>query len=249
MVIKNEQGVDGSSVIEKGAGIIERAWEAHWALRLMCFVFFLDTVMMLRQNSGLTQWSANDQALLGDVGWIALCVTAFSVAVAIVLPVIVGVIRWVVFGLYMLLPSTLSGDSRPYQRSLGMVSAQEFRILALEEKDPFLLQIYEHHENERRALEASKQKTGNLVAAVLIFALVDWSLFFWIPGSESLMMAVVRILGDSVSIVFGTIALCAGCILKLAWFPLWAPNEIYYPPLDRKIREKERVMDGHYPRK
>src|SRR5690606_34980753 len=37
-----------TAAVEKGLGALERAWDAHWALRLICLVLFLDMAMMLR---------------------------------------------------------------------------------------------------------------------------------------------------------------------------------------------------------
>ena len=38
--------------------------------------------------------------------------------------------------------------------------------------------------------------------------------------------------------------LCAGFILKWAWFSDTPPDVIYYPPLDQELRDKEREARG-----
>jgi len=42
----SKEGVTG--LADKGLGLLERAWSAHWALRLLCVVLFLDIAMILR---------------------------------------------------------------------------------------------------------------------------------------------------------------------------------------------------------
>lgn len=43
---------DGASIIEKSVGLVERAWDAQWSLRLLFVVLFFDGAMLLRTGRG-----------------------------------------------------------------------------------------------------------------------------------------------------------------------------------------------------
>ncbi|MGO1913939.1 MAG: hypothetical protein ACTIKU_06625 [Halomonas sp.] len=145
----------GTSLAQRGLGLLEQAWASQWALRLACAVLFLDMAMMLRVGRGLWQWSAGDMELLRDVGWLSLVVVAFSLSVAIVLPVVLFVLRplaiYIWYGLVSLLPWLFRPDVRLYQRGIGYVPAQALRDAALREKDPFLFRLYEEYEQTKEA--------------------------------------------------------------------------------------------------
>lgn len=123
------------SVAERMVGLLEHAWEAQWALRLVCIILFFDMAMMLHTRRGLDQWNPGDRALLSDVGWLSISIVTFSFLVAIVLPVVFVFLRQV--GLWLWLRLCRLQDDRPYQRKLGRVPADTLRDLALEEKDDF----------------------------------------------------------------------------------------------------------------
>ncbi|HRK84997.1 MAG TPA: hypothetical protein PK461_04760 [Alcaligenes faecalis] len=232
------------SLGEKGIGLLERAWNWAWALRLVCAVMFLDMAVILRTGHGLWQWSPDDMALLKDVGWLALLIVAFTASVALVLPVVlvllrqlVGLIPYKVTAFF----TATGSDDRPYQRGLGYVPARALRDLALREKNDFLLRLYEDHVPARDMGQASIEQAGNLTAAAVLVSLLDWGLAYgWMPGSVSLVQAIYAALGDWASVVTAVVLLCAVFILKSAWFAPSTPDVIYYPPLDAALRAMER---------
>lgn len=241
------QRTDGTSVVEKGLGVLDRAWNAQWALRLICLVLFLDMAMMLRTGRGLWQWSDGDMALLGDVGWIALTFVGFSFTVAIVLPVVLALIRQIGLFFWLRLP-VLSGipDDRPYQRQLGWVPVRAFRDLALRERDELLIRMYQAHQQDKQAERQLRESVGELTAAALLTALADWLVALWMPDSVSVVGAIIGALGDAASVIVLVTLLCASVMLKWAWFTDIPPDEIYYPPLDRELRDKERKAKPAY---
>ena len=54
----------------------------------------------------------------------------------------------------------------------------------------------------------------------------------------------VEAFSDWASIVTAVTLLCAGFILKWAWFSDTPPYVIYYPPLDQELRDKDREARG-----
>lgn len=181
--------------------MLERAWDAHWALRLICVVLFFDMAMMLHARRGVWQWSVEDKALLSDVGWIALTLVAFSFVVAIVTPALLLLLRQISFIVLERLPAFLTvSDDRTNQRPLGYVPARALRDLALNEKDDFLLRMHEAHERDKKAGRQSRERAGELTGAAQLAALADWLLAHWIPGSVGLIGAIVEALVSWASI-------------------------------------------------
>lgn len=87
---------------------------------------------------------------------------------------------------------------------------------------------------------------GELTAAALLTALADWLVALWMPDSVSVVGAIIGALGDAASVIVLVTLLCAGVMLKWAWFTDIPPDEIYYPPLDRELRDKERKAKPAY---
>lgn len=236
---------DGPSVIEKGLGVLERAWEAQWALRLICGVLFFDMLTMLHSHRGLLQWSAVDNAQWSNVGWLAISVASFSAMVALVLPVTLTALRQIVEIVLIWLPRFPSvKDNRPYQRPLEYVFASDLRRLAMNDKDDFLLRLYEIHEQTRKEGERSRELVGELTAAALVAAGMDVVVAHWTSASGGLIDAIIQGLADWSFPVIAVVLLMGGSILKWAWFSEASPQLIYYPPLDRELINKERKSKG-----
>lgn len=222
-------------------GILERAWDFQWALRLICAVMFIDMAMMIRVGHGLCQWTTGDRELLSNVGWIALTLVAFSFAAAIVMPVFLFVLRQIIDPVGDWLSAFFtSQDDRSYQRPLGCVTTYELRKLALNEKDGFLFRLYETDKEKKDANRQAQEHFADLAAAMLFFTLADWILAYWIPDSVGLIGAIADALGDWAYIVTVVVLLYFFGILKSTWFPSYSPDLIYYPPLDRELRNKEK---------
>lgn len=241
MANDDAEKVSGASALDKGVGVLERTWDAHWALRFTCLVLFLDMAMMFRVRRGLWQWSEADRALLTDVGWIAVTVVAFSLAVAIVVPGVQAVARIAtIFVPGWLHRFFFPAAYRDYERGFGEVPASKFLDLALKEKDAFLYGIYVAHQMQRKLARQALEQAGQLTAATFLFASADWALPYWIPSSASLMGVLIKSLGDSAQVFILFALLGTWAIVSRAWFGVSPPNYIYYPLLDRELRDKER---------
>lgn len=241
MATEPAKGESGTSLIEKGMGAFERAWEVLLALRLICAVMFFDIAMILHTGHGLWQWSASDSGLLNNAGWLAMVVVSFSCIVAIVMPLLLSFIKQVGW----LIEAYLSGiassrDKPPYQRPLGCVSASDFHKLALNERDEFLLHIYKAHRQAKASREYALDRLAGLAVTAILAAFLDWMLTHWVPGAASLMDVVVDVLGSWTLIIVILALLWAGGIAANAWFSEIPRDLIYYPPLDRELRDKER---------
>lgn len=230
------------SATEKMLGLLEHAWETQWALRLVCIILFFDMALMLHTQRGLPQWEPGDRALLSDVGWLAICIVTFSVLVAIVLPVVCIFLRQVGLALWLWLRDFLPAkEDPPYQRPLGCVPAGKLRDLALEGKDGFLLRLYKEHRRRKASAEFTTERFGDLTAAALSAACLDAVMpHCWAPGAVSVVGVLMQLLGEWKWAVIAVVLIGASSILKWAWFSDSPPAVIYYPPLDRVLREEER---------
>lgn len=238
---KENIGQTSTSAIEKGLGMIERAWNIPWALMLICAVLFFDMAMMVHSGHGLCQWSAEDATLFRNVGWIAIMLASFSFIVAIFMPLFLVILRQASELMSTCLPTfPLISDNRPYRRPLGVVLAHDLLDLALREKDNFLFQLYQTHQQTKRSDEQTREQLAKLAAMALLAAIADWALQHWISGSVSLINGLFGKLGDKSPFVVIGAFLYVGGILKWAWFPKYSPDTIYYPPLDQELRDAEK---------
>ncbi|MBB2487005.1 hypothetical protein H5407_17385 [Mitsuaria sp. WAJ17] len=229
-----------------GIDLLERLWDARWALRLVCVLLFFDQAMLLHVKRGMWQWSEVGKRVLDDVGWLAAVFVAFSTLVAIVIPAGFMVIRLLAEELRLQLPRGLTSPRQEsIRRSDGFVYASDFHRLALKEQSEFLLRIFDSDQRSKRASELAVERMGDLVAAALVAGLTDWLLGLHSPGGVSLIGAIESALGQWMGVATTIVLLCAGALLKVAWFPPYRPNVIYFPPLDEEQRRTAR--EGHRP--
>lgn len=133
-----------------------------------------------------------------------------------------------------------SSNEQHYQQTSGYVSEQELQNLALRENSSFLLRLYENHEKKRKSDEKSAKQAGDLTAAAVLASLLDWGFAYSkIPDSVSLVQATYMSLGDYAATVTAVVLMCAGFILKWAWFSPYRPNTVYYPPLYEALYTKD----------
>lgn len=91
----------------------------------------------------------------------------------------------------------------------------------------------------REAERASREQAGELTAAAILTALIDWVIAQRIPDGIGMIDAIYGALGSSAPLVTMAVLFCAALIVKWAWFTDTKPDCIYYPPLDRELRDKE----------
>jgi hypothetical protein len=245
LVLESTTQASDASILEKASSVLDRAWQFPWALQLICILLYFDMAMLLRVERGLWQWTEVGRNLLADVGWLAATLVAFSIAVSMVVPAILEVCRLALAPILYILVDFYSRIfpsevHQKYQRRLGYVPAGALHDLALERNDDFLLRIYQNHKSNEDAALKLRERTGLLTGAALLMTFLDWLLVAWLPGGVSLIRVLESALGEYAYYVAAGALLYAGYILKLVWFPDYAPEVIYYPPLDRELREKER---------
>ncbi len=240
MSIGEAQSKDSKLVSSLGLSLIEKVWEAEWALRLVFGALLVDLALLYSGQKGLLSWSASLEALSSHWGLVIASVAGASFFAAFVLPTLGACVGGVMHLLVRILPSLLYSPRLPdYQRALGWVPINEFRKLALREQSAFLLKYHDDHVAAKARAEEQRNRIGLLVFADVVLAVAD----LWLPGLDQGATSFVKVLAAATG-TFGILAMqviaigvCA--VLKTWWFPHYVPDTIYYPPLDAELREKE----------
>lgn len=238
----------GVSILGRGAFLVEQAWRFKWVLRLTCAAIFLDIALILKTGHGLWQWNSDNNSLLNDFGFIVISFVAFNLFSAILLPVTLSILRLVGASLlYDMIVPILSRipkpAGQPYRREIGKVPAYVLRDSALNEKDDFEYRLYTEHMQKKELDDELRNQTGDLVASVLLISVLDFFVSYLQSGSIGLIDGSYHALGDFASIMAFFAVYSAGCIVKSAWYPKYKPDTVYYPPLDKVLREKEKQAE------
>jgi hypothetical protein len=222
--------------------IIEKIHELRWTLHLAVVVLFADLVLVWRSGRGIIHWSASADQLMANAGLLITGVLAFGVLMSFVMPMFGWIVRCLLSELIWRLKE--NDIDNPHDR--GQVRPYELRDHALKKGDKLLLDIYEAHEQKKRAVSLEKLAYGQMLFAVLVLAFLDFYLADWfgIQGT-TVLQALAALLGISAPLVLFSGVLLAGSGLWWAWFPEDGPDGIYYPPLCEEIkeqREKQRKL-------
>ncbi|KTC62612.1 hypothetical protein AO262_08020 [Pseudomonas fluorescens ABAC62] len=230
-MVDTPQSPNESKVAPLGLSALEKAWDFHWVMRFVSVVLFLDIALLLRTGTPLVKWTTSSDALLADLGFLAVTVASFVMVVSFILPLMAASVRWIGSALQMALPRLL-GETYKSDRALGYVWANDLLDLALKENSDFLLSWYQQHVQRREQHRVMMDKVAHLIFGCLVLALVDWAISAFGPGSGSLIFSAMEVLGDAGS-PLAMVVVVAGFSSRSALF-------IYYPPLDTAQQELAR---------
>lgn len=164
---------DPRSWVLSNLGLIDRAWELHWALRLTQAIFFFDIAMRLTGSPGLVGWDSSVQAVTGNIGFILITFAAFTLSMSILVPIAMHLL-----GLLLCLPiveKVFAPDHEPYhgwRRPYGRVTISDLESEGDRRNDPSLYRLAEEHQEKRRLRDAELSRmiatmTGTLILTVL----------------------------------------------------------------------------------
>lgn len=164
---------DPRSWVLANLGLIDRAWELHWALRLTQAIFFFDIAMRLTGSPGLVGWDSSLQAVSGNIGFILITFAAFTLSMSILVPIamqLLGVLLSI-----SLVEKMFAPDHEPYRRwgrPYGRVTISDLESEGDRRNDPSLYQLAEEHQEKHRLRVAELSKmaatmTGTLILTVL----------------------------------------------------------------------------------
>jgi hypothetical protein len=229
-----------SKSVSAGFGIIEKIWEAEWALRLVFGLLLLDLALAITTGHSVLTLSATMDVLTKNLGVALTALAASSFFAALVLPALAVYARRATTKVAYLLARTFSSKDLPiYQRRLGCVPAYELRNLALAENSAFLLKLYDEACDRRAKNESRVHSVGLLVFSDLFLAAADITCPLAAPGSSTLLSEALSASGTAGLACLAALVVGACAILRTWWFPPFAPAVIYYPPLDAVLRARE----------
>lgn len=241
---QNSEG--GKPGLGDGFGLIDKAWEWNWPLRVASIVMFLDLALILRGGHGLLAWSKADDGLLQNMGFLAVAVAVFGLLAAILVPLAATVSEQILSAMLGgVLADSRAKNGQRYERPRGCVLAPRLHELALRENSEFLLKLFEEHERKVTVGHKLRAQLGNLVFGVLCLAMLDLAIPLIGSTDTSLMTAAMHGLGSAGQGLAAMGALGCVVMLKYAWFPDMNLDWVYYPPLADEIDAKEQAAREH----
>ena len=177
MSSSSDSSGDAKSVGATGLGLIEKIWEAEWALRLVFGLLMLDLGLVIwggEDSKGILAWSA-DMSMIGKhLGVVMTAVAVSSFFAALVLPILSACTgRLMQFTSNVLAKVFGAPEPANYSRPLGTVPAYELHRHALQEGGSFILTLYDEALDRRQKWEAHLNHFSLLVFSDLVLAVVD----------------------------------------------------------------------------
>ncbi|KVL45391.1 hypothetical protein WS99_26055 [Burkholderia territorii] len=242
MAVRADEEKEHGSAPPVALGYLQKAWEWQWALRLTYLLLFTDLALLVSGRHGLLHWSIRSEALQESAGFLCLAVTAFGLIASIGIPVLAEVARSVVVAVVCAIPWQLTALFRhepDWKRPGGCVTPFELRNLALDEKDDFLLRLYDKYDRRQTELREQRRQAGNLVFGVLLLMVLDGMDVVGGSTQESIVDALVNVFHPWSSMFWWGITIAGFMALKWAWWDGYEREWIYYPPLHRSISAAE----------
>lgn len=215
-------------------GLIEKAWEWRWAMRLTYTVLFADITLLLSGQKNILQFSLSVDYLSHHFGAFCVTICAFGLFVSLVLPALAFLLRQLIsYALITIpLPSFLFSEKH-YGRPTNGVLLSELREEALQTQSEFLQKIYQREDGARTQSEQHREFVSMMIFGLLLLSLFD----FYMP--DSVMGAALTACDRWSEILGPTLIIICIEILRSTWFAEWQVQWVHYPPLYREIRAKQ----------
>ncbi|WP_143134332.1 hypothetical protein [Burkholderia ubonensis] len=242
MAVRGGEEKERGSTPPVALGYLQKAWEWQWALRLTYLLLFADLALLSNGRHGLLHWSIRNEALQESAGFLCLAVTAFGLIASIGIPVLAEVARSVAVAIACAIPWQLTAAFRhepDRKRPGGCVTPSELRDLALDEKNDFLLRLYDKYDRRQTELREQRHQAGNLVFGVLLLMVLDGMDVVGGSTQESIVDALVNVFHPWGSMFWWGITIAGYMALKWAWWESYEREWIYYPPLHRSLSAAE----------
>ncbi|MBN3779970.1 hypothetical protein G3O06_20755 [Burkholderia sp. Ac-20345] len=242
MAVRHEEEKERGSAPPIALGYLQKAWEWQWALRLTYLLLYADLALLLSDRHGLLHAAIKGDWLPQSIVFLCLTITAFGLIASMVIPALADFVRSIVIEIAYGIPSrwTAIFHHEPrWSRPIGCVTPHEIHNLALEEKDEFLLRLYERYDRGESLSREQRKQAGGLIFGVVLLTVADGAVFVGGIEDESIVHALLNACFPW-GILFGIAMAFAGLwALKWAWLESYQPNWIYYPPLYRVIQAAE----------
>ncbi|WP_447956516.1 hypothetical protein [Vreelandella sp. EE7] len=226
--------------------VIDRAWEAKWALQLLQLLLFLDLAMIFAGQPGILGWDSEATPVLSNLSFVFITVVAFTLYAALLTPFASSIVAMIVVHI----PKIFHSEARNHH-PFGYVDLGTYKTDAYEKDDKDMIARYHDAVERNREAEAQQRQVGNILFGTLILILSNvFPNLVMIDTTNSILQNVMNLVGWEVGLsiaFFITFSMLSA--INRAWFfsaERWIDHPKLYQELEAK-RRKERAELGVSP--
>lgn len=234
----DSQKPDAKSLLS--TGVIEKAWEWRWGIKLAYAVVFLDIILLFNGHRGVLHFSFSMDEIWKNFGLLLTAICAFCLIVSFVIPALALALRQIILLIPFDFFSTRNGsDQQPH----GCVLLGDLREHALRNNSDFLWKLYEQRKSDFEETQEHREQFGALVFGITFLCLIDWwsSNKFGADSLTSIMLSYIGPQGGIISLMI------VALLLQWAWFSEWKTRWVFYPPLYdaqfAKLQEQRKARE------
>lgn len=215
--------------------ILDRAWEAKWALQLVQLLLFLDLAMIFDGQPGMLGWDSATTPVLSNLSFVFVALVAFTVYAAFLTPFLSTIVA--IFAAYI--PGVFA-DTDTYRAS-DHVTLSDYRENAYELNDESMIARYHEREESNRTAENQMRHVGNILFGTLLLIIVNtFPHFIWIDSTNTILQNAIAVAGWQPALVIALVIGLGMCsAMTRAWF-YTADRWILHPKLYRELEAKRR---------
>ena len=215
--------------------IVDRAWEAKWALQLVQLLLFLDLAMIFAGQPGMLGWNSETTPVLNNLSFVFVALVAFTVYAAFLTPFLGTLVA--LFAAYI--PGAFSSTDN-YQ-AYDHVTLSDYRKKAYESNDQDMIARYHDREESNRAAENQMRHVGNILFGTLLLMIVNaFPNLIMLDTTNTILQAVISVVGWQIAMaILLVLGLGIGSAMTRAWF-YSADRWILHPELYRELQDKRR---------
>ncbi|RUR51408.1 hypothetical protein [Vreelandella populi] len=227
--------------VNEVVGLLDRAWEAKWAVQLIQFVLFLDLAMVITGQPGLIGWDSGEAPILSNLNFAIITLTSFVTYAAFLTPIASQTIRIILVGLPLvdkLLPT--SNSEQPY----GYVHISYYGKQAYKRNDQYMIDYYLSRQASGIDARNFRRRSGDILfGTAVVIVLNAFPSIISIDTSYTLLQSGIEAMGP---FAFGVIS----CFLLIfswraitnAWFDsplIYIEQPELYREQQAKIRDEQ----------
>ncbi|UQI38822.1 hypothetical protein [Vreelandella venusta] len=215
--------------------ILDRAWEAKWALQLVQLLLFLDLAMIFDGQPGMLGWDSATIPVLSNLSFVFVALVAFTVYAAFLTPFLSTIVAILI----AYIPAVCSNTDT--YRASDHVSLRDYRENAYELNDESMIARYHDREESNRAAEKQMRHVGNILFGTLLLMIVNaFPHLTMLDTTNTILQNAIDVVGWqsalTIALVIG-LGMCSA--MTRAWF-YTADRWILHPKLYRELEAKRR---------
>lgn len=229
--------------------VIDRAWEAKWAIQLLQLLLFLDLAMIFVGQPGILGWDSASTPVLGNLSFVFVTIVSFTIYAAFLTPLFSSIAVVVL----ALIPGVLPSRDSAYQPP-GFVSISAYKTDAYEKDDKEMIARYHEFKERNRADISQQWQTGNILFGTLVLILFNALLGLIMTDTNStILQTAIGKIGWKITLFIAfVLAIGMFSAITRSWFysaERWIEHPKLYQELESKRRkEREKLGVPPYPR-